>query len=274
MPAKKRRKQSNPVDNLISHMAVLTRPEVIGLTLIVISVFTLLSLLTDSRGSLTGSWIDLWRSLTGSGVWGVPLLTGSLGLWMVIRVVEKMPDLPWQRPAGLFLLFLAYITGLTLWTPALERADMEAVGGLLGLWLAEGLSAGISVWGAWAVVTFLAITGLILLTDRLLVDLALDSWDALLALYDEQQTRRRDRAIDLQPALPMPSGELPLWKRLFSRDHTDEIDEPIINRSSGANRSMAAPPRQPPRHESSHPHPRLERIARVSPSRAPAKKRR
>jgi DNA segregation ATPase FtsK/SpoIIIE, S-DNA-T family len=253
MAHKKRKKsQSNPVDDLINTVSVITRPEIVGLSLIVISVFTLLSLFTGSRGSITGSWIDFLRMITGTGVWGVPLITGSVGLWMVIRVIEKMPDLPWQRPSGLFLLFLAYITGATLWLPGAERTAAVTAGqggGQLGLALAGGLESALSVWGAWAVVTFLGVTGVILLTDRLLLDLLLDAWDALLELIDGHKARREQEAIDLQPALPIPSGEIPWWKRVLFKPRRVEDEEPIIQLHPTA-RSRSAPvdsPMQPPK---------------------------
>ncbi|MBX3000273.1 MAG: DNA translocase FtsK [Caldilineaceae bacterium] len=256
MATKKRKKSKvDTLDTVINAIAVVTRPEVVGLSLIVISVFTLLSLFTDSRGTITGSWIDFLRSLTGTGVWGVPLLTGSVGLWMVIRVIEKMPDLPWQRPAALLLLFLAYVTGATLWIPAVQRAAAVMVGGgggQLGLALAGGLESALSVWGAWAIVTFLGITGVILLTDRLLLDLLLDAWDALLDLLDGHKARREEEAIDLQPALPIPSGEIPWWKRILFKPRPAQDEEPIIqlppavrNRSVPANAPAPSPKRDP-----------------------------
>ena len=77
------------------------RAEVGGVLLVLLALFTLLSLLTASRGQLTGSWVDLLRGLFGVGVWLVPVVMGVLGLWLVVRAVERMPNLPWQRPAGL-----------------------------------------------------------------------------------------------------------------------------------------------------------------------------
>jgi DNA segregation ATPase FtsK/SpoIIIE, S-DNA-T family len=247
MARKRRKSQNQPLDQIIDTLAVLARPEFLGLTLIVISVFTLLSLFTGSRGTVTGFWIDFLQSLTGVAVWGIPLLTGVIGLWMVIRVIEKMPDLPWQRPAGLVLFFISYVTGLTLWLPQnqrLARVEAGEAGGLLGLWLANLSEAALSTWGAWAVVTFLGITGLILLTDRLVPDLLLDSWDALVDLYEGWRMRDQERAIDLQPELPMASGELPWWKRLLPARHHDEDDEPVINAPLAGQRSAPAQNRQ------------------------------
>ena len=77
------------------------RAEVLGIGLVLLGVFTLLALLSNSRSEVTGGWVGFLRSLFGIGVWWAPLLLGLLGVWLVVRAVERMPNLPWQRPAGL-----------------------------------------------------------------------------------------------------------------------------------------------------------------------------
>ena len=218
--ATRRKKKSSELDEILQMLGFLLRTEVQGIVLVLLSVFTLLSLFTNSRGSITGAWIDLVRSLTGDGVWGVPLLTGALGLWMVIRAVDKMPDLPWQKPTGVSLIFLAYITGVTLVSPQFVRmaqAGQGEAGGWIGFYLADLLEAALSLWGAWAAVTALAVLGLVLLTDRMLLAIFLDSWDALTDLLEQRKTVNGERMPDIQPALPMPRGEIPVWKRLLDR---------------------------------------------------------
>lgn len=246
--ASRRKKQSSELDEILQMLGFLLRTEVQGIVLVLLSVFTLLSLFTNSRGSITGAWIDLVRSLTGDGVWGVPLLTGALGLWMVIRAVEKMPDLPWQKPTGVLLIFLAYITGASLVSPSFVRvaqADQGKAGGWIGYYLADFLESALSLWGAWAGVTILALLGLVLLTDRLLLDLLLDSWDALVDLWEERDLVRGERMPDIQPALPMPSGEIPLWRRLLDRlrgPGDDGSGQWVGLPGSGPKAQLAAPP--------------------------------
>ena len=255
-PKRPSKRKPTPSAQVTKSLKVVTRPEVAGLGLIIISVFTLLSLFTDSRGSLTGFWIDVWRTWTGVGVWGVPLITGSVGLWMVIRAIEKMPDLPWQRPLGIFFLFIAYITGVTLAAPEPARSDLALsgeVGGQLGLWLATGLEEGLSVWGGWVIIVVLAVAGLVLLTGRVLLDFLLDSWDILLDTLDGAKAKSEDRAIDLQPEFPMASGEIPWWKRMLERVPRPSLprpslprpeDEPQIQLPPAALRARSMP--QPP----------------------------
>jgi S-DNA-T family DNA segregation ATPase FtsK/SpoIIIE len=188
-----------------------SRPEVLGLLLVLLSVFTLLSLLTTTPGTITGQWIDLLAWLFGMGKWGVPLVTAALGLWIVIRAIDRMPDLPWQTPAGSAVLFVAYVTASSL----LFRGEPDSSGGWVGNLLAVTLADALGAWGAWTVVTMTVIAGIVLLTDRLLLDMAQD-----LGEYTQDwwiNRRRPMRMPALRPALPIPTGELPWWKRLAER---------------------------------------------------------
>lgn len=218
MVAKRRtKKKTTPRRQLLDGLAVVTRVEVVGLSLVLISVFTLLSLLTGSRGSVTGLWIDLLRDATGDGVAGVPLLTGFLGLWMVLRAIEgpdrrkssrdggrsggEMPVLPWRVPTGLLLIFLAYIAAITLSLPPMTRASRVLdgrAGGALGLFFANTLVDAAPGLGGWAVILLVALAGLSLLTGRRLWDglwvasraAGLDMWGLLQKMWREE--RRKD----------------------------------------------------------------------------------
>ncbi len=219
------------------------RAEVAGVMLVLLAVFTLLSLLTASRGQLTGGWVDLLQSLFGRGVWGVPLVLGLLGLWVVIRAIDQMPNLAWQRPAGLSLLFVAAITAISLLFDPILRGRMAAegdAGGVVGQFLADTLQQALSTPGAWAVVTFLTMAGVFLLFDQVL----LDAW---YALSNWSSTREHERtptaSLPVNPAVPIPSGELPWWKRLFP---PQQREESIFIPPGDANLVSAAPPTAAP----------------------------
>lgn len=205
----RKRKQSHqdPLDVLA---AILSRPEVIGLILVLVSVLTLLSLLTSSTGAITGAWLEWLTLLFGIGVWGFPLVTGAIGLWMVILAVEKMPNMPWRHPVGLGVLFLAGLIGTSLW------AGPGAVGGgAIGSLLADNLREVLGVGVAWAFVTFLIISGLLFLTERLLIDLALNFWWSLEGLLYGLAEQRQAPGID--PPVPLPSGQLSFWREMTER---------------------------------------------------------
>jgi len=184
----------------------LFRPEVGGVLLVLLAIFTLLSLLTASRGQLTGGWIDLLAAIFGVGVWGVPFVLGGIGLWMVVRAVDQMPNLPWQRPTGVLIIFAGVITALSLLLEPAVRARAAAegdAGGAFGQFLADALERSISAPGAWAFVTFLIVSGILLVFDRALMA----GWSALQAGAAHPAAA---------PASSAPGAHLPWWKRLFA----------------------------------------------------------
>ncbi|MCS6828441.1 MAG: DNA translocase FtsK [Caldilinea sp.] len=193
-----------------------------GVLLVLLAVFTLLSLLTANRGQLTGGWVDLLRSLFGWGAWGVPLVLGIWGLWMVIRAIDQMPNLPWQRPTGLAFLFVAWITAISLLVEPELRTQMAQrgdAGGLAGKLLADALQHSVGAAGAWAFVTFLMVTGVFLLLDRWPIEAwrALQEWSA-----HRGGARAPTATLPGQPIPPLPGGELPWWKRLFAPSAASE----------------------------------------------------
>ena len=197
------------------------RAEVMGVALLLVAVFTLLSLLTSSRGQITDSWIDLLRSTFGLGAWGIPFVAGALGLWLIIRALEQLPDMPWQRPVGFGVLFLAFVIGAALLLPSDIRAQLSQRGdggGLFGWTIADGLEATVGGAGAWIFVIMLAVAGLFALTDRMLVELGLHLADNL-AHRPAEPEPQVGAAPRITPPVPMPSGQLPWWKQsaLFAR---------------------------------------------------------
>lgn len=204
--------------------ASLLRAEVLGAALVLLAIFTLLSLVSGGRGGVTEGWVGLVRSMFGSGVWALPLVTGALGLWLIIRAIERMPNMSWQRPLGFGVLFLALITAAALRLPPevrLQAADAGEGGGELGTALADSLQALLGSWGAWAAVTFLFILGIVFLADRILVDgwYWFSDWSSQRP-HGGAPTRPVVPAtpppLPLKPPVPLPSGIVPWWKRLVA----------------------------------------------------------
>ena len=221
-PATKRTTKGKKKPGLVERVADLViRPEVFGVALVGIAVFTILSLLTETRGSLTDTWISFLDDLVGLGAWGIPVVSGAIGIWLIIRAIDQMPNMPWQRPMGILLLFFAYLTGTAL----ISKSAALATAGVIGSEIAGFLDRLIGGAGAWISVTVLALAGVILLTDRLLVDAG---YEIMWRWQDWRQSRKdaSAKADDMQSALPIPSGELPWWKRWQERmDKTEPSAE-------------------------------------------------
>ena len=209
------KKQTPWIDELF---ATLSRPEVVGLALVIVSAFTLLSLITPSRGQVMGPWVDGLTWLVGIGVWGLPVVTAMIGLWIVVLNVERTPDIAWQRPLGLLLLLLAWLLGASLaLTPAARVLALGTTsgGGALGNEMALALEQTVGDVAAWLFVLALAVGGLVLLTDRLLVDGLAALWQEFDAWRHAAQTQRMDPS--LRPDVPVPDGVLPWHKQLGER---------------------------------------------------------
>ena len=274
MAPKRRSRKSRRYDPIDQILTMAARPEVLGLVLVLLSVFTLLSLLTTTRGAITGQWIDFLEQLFGMGKWGVPLVTGALGLWIVIRAIDKMPDLPWQTPAGSGVLFVAYIIAATL----LFRSDPVASGGALGVFLAGTLEDALGPWGAWSFVTILVITGIVLLTDRLLLDVAQDTGAMLQDWWDHRRTTPI-RMPTIRPTLPIPTGEIPWWKRLAERLSRPKL-QPVLPPNMVMPQAPLAAALKPPSNlvqaqpqaaaQAAAPVPAAQRLARTTPMRPDA----
>ena len=154
----------------------LVNPKVNGTLLVTLSALTLLSLLSFSRGQLTDIWIELLQQGFGAGAWGVPIVTGFLGFWIIIRSLEHMPHLSWQRPAGLGLLFLCFVTALAL-APGLVFFEAARVlspspsaasaGGWVGSQLGAWLRFQLGTSGAWLVILVTALTGFYMMQPEL-----------------------------------------------------------------------------------------------------------
>ncbi len=235
---------------------MLMRPGVVGAVLVLLAVFTLLSLVTDSRGSLTGAWVDGLYGLVGFGAVMIPILAGLIGGWMVIRALDQRPPLPWTRPVGLMLIFFSIIIGASLLVESSVREQVAAngeAGGWLGAQIALLLESAITAVGAWAFVVFIFIAGMILFTERLLIDLAMNLW----AQPRNEGVVNQEPVIGrpaIQPEVPLPRGEIPLWKRWRERlgmgprrgapDVVSRGGEParLVGRATGEPSSAGSPP--------------------------------
>lgn len=217
---KKSTKSTNPLQSLGD---ALLRPGTIGALLVVIAIFTLLSLFSGNNGSVTGAWVGALRGWFGWGAWLVPIVIGVFGGWLVVTAMENGPPPAWRRPLGLFLLFVALITGFSLFlsNEARQLSVLEGTaGGRAGAEIANALSDTITPVGAWALVAFVAVAALIFLTDRLLIDAVggltgAAAGGAQSALRRREEDAARRGAID--PQVPLPLGEVSIWARLRER---------------------------------------------------------
>ena len=237
----KNKKKSPQID-----LAIMRQGEVWGLVLILLGVVTLLAMLSPRQGALTSWWIEQLRVFVGDGVLLLVLLMIGIGLWGVLRGIGRLAYVPWYRPLGAILLFLAIVIGLHMDgsitdAQALAMAQAGEGGGLLGYGLSELLISTLGYPLAWATVIALAVAGLVLLIGPLLL-----ATGALAMLWLRQ--RRDDRDIAAGWAGNgdgVPSVEPSWWERFMARLRSFSAGRPELEPDEpslviGARRRRAA----------------------------------
>jgi S-DNA-T family DNA segregation ATPase FtsK/SpoIIIE len=252
-PTRKKQSQPSAWQTLAD---VLTRPGFIGSVLVLMAIFTLLSLLSGSRGTLTGAWVTTLRDWFGVGVWMAPLALGIIGLWLVFAAMEQIPTPAWRRPIGVFVLFMAFIIGASLLLRPDVRAQVTSTGsggGQVGTALADLLQTTITSVGAWAFVAFLAVSGIIFLTDRMLID----GVARAILLLNVGLGGRRERAPhspahgQINPQVPLPLGEISAFQRWRERwlpqgANSDPFSLPASGTAGSSLRQVVGKPEEAP----------------------------
>ncbi len=219
-------------------LAIMRQGEVWGLILILLGVVTLLAMLSPRQGALTSWWIGQLRTLVGDGVLLLVLLMIGIGLWGVLRGIGRLAFVPWYRPLGGILLFLAIVIALHMDgsitdAQALNMAQEGEGGGLLGYGLSELLINALGYTLAWVMVIALGVAGLVLLVGPLLL-----ATGAMASVWLRHRRDDRDLAAGWAAngnGEGVASAEPSWWEqflarlRVFSRGQPEiETDEPSL----------------------------------------------
>ena len=206
-----------------------------GVFLALVGLLTLLSLLSSNHNPLTGWLVAFVNRLAGWGSFILPVTFILIGVWLVLRNVERLPMLSAERLTGVTLLYLNVLTGLHLlggggW--ALAEAGLG--GGFVGAGFEWLLVGALGTAGAWIVVASwlliaialsldVSITELFSFLQKVLASLARRANHQLENHRSEQENLAAENAgagppararilQDLsapQPAAPPPSSALP-----------------------------------------------------------------
>ncbi len=124
--------------------------ELSGILLIMLAVVTLVSFVSRG-GSLTQLWVGWLQQGFGWGAYGLPLLLGAIGAWLLLDSMDEKADVTWSRPAGALGLYLSLLglahLALSIWrdrfppeTPVATDAAPLA-GGALGAFVGDSLAS-------------------------------------------------------------------------------------------------------------------------------------
>ena len=217
-------------------LAIMRQGEVWGLILILLGVVTLLAMASPRQGALTSWWIEQLRTFVGDGAPLLVLLMIGIGLWGVLRGIGRLAYVPWYRPLGGILFFLAIVIALHMDgsitdAQALDMAQEGEGGGLLGYGLSELLINALGYTLAWVTVLALGVAGLVLLVGPLLL-----ATGVMFSVW--LRHRRDDRNLaagwtgngeDVSSAEPSWWEQFQAWLRSFSRGQSaPEADEPSL----------------------------------------------
>jgi len=132
---KKRRKSTKTKGKttFLSGISPQRRIDIIGIILILIGVLTLVSLFTQSVGSVTGWWVTNLSIAVGWNVYILPVALVGLGAWMLLRNMDRFPHLSIERVIGIILLFINLATWFHLFIDGnFDDARMGVGGGFVG----------------------------------------------------------------------------------------------------------------------------------------------
>ncbi len=131
------------------------RLDVLGAIMAVVGLLTALILFSAQRSALTGSMMRLLGQMFGWGIYILPVALIVMGLWLILRRIEKLPPLSLERGTGILLFFLwllAVLHSATLMLVPVGDITQLVLegrgGGYIGDLFARVLFNGFGAWGA------------------------------------------------------------------------------------------------------------------------------
>lgn len=105
--------------------------DVVGAVMAVVGILTVLALFSAQRSALTGSLLGIFRWMLGWGMYILPVALIVMGMWLILRRIEKLPPLSLERATGIISLFLWLLAVMHSLVP-LEMADQAVLDGIGG----------------------------------------------------------------------------------------------------------------------------------------------
>ncbi|HJS28197.1 MAG TPA: DNA translocase FtsK [Anaerolineales bacterium] len=181
--------------------------DILGLALAGAGLLSLLSLISANRSPMTGTLLNILRQSVGWGVYILPVALLALGIWLILRHFERIPQVSVERIAGLSILFLGLLTALHFLalgddaSQAYPIAQSGGGGGYIGAFLSLGLGGALGSLGAAVALAALVIIGVAMALDLTVAELF--GWVSPLS------KRAVDRLNRIQIAPRRPPGNPP-----------------------------------------------------------------
>jgi len=149
--------------------------DVVGVILAFVGFVIILGLVSANNSKIIGGTIFFIKQIFGWGIYILPLGLLVFGLWLVLRKIERVPQLSVERIIGSIILFLWLLTVLHSLVATNETAEMIALtgagGGALGALFQRILWFGLGSGGAFVALLAWLIIGIAVLLDKPVKDL-------------------------------------------------------------------------------------------------------
>ncbi len=188
--------------------------DILGLILMLVGLFTLLSSLSVVRSGFTAWWVENMAKIFGWGRFLLPFGLLAAGFWLLLRRFERLPRPAFESAVGYGLLFWAlltsahYLLALTTGAEPLILAQAGRGGGYLGGLSAALLDRLLGVGG-----TLIALAAWMVIALALALEVTVADMGRWLA-QKVQQARgylrpKRQEPLLLEEGDAPPDGELP-----------------------------------------------------------------
>jgi hypothetical protein len=210
----------------------------VGIFLVFLGLLTLLFLFSSNTSASSGFWLTILGRGFGWGAYLFPIGLFAVGLWLVLRHFERIPQVSLERVIGVIFLFLALLTILHFAVSPLDRdaslelAESSQGGGYAGAVLFELLRANLGIAGTLIAILAWTLIALAFALDRPVVDLF--TWLPPLFI------RAQDWVLDKVEERRTQFGNGSIWRFPMSRGGSSQSSQdanstvqPTIERISG-----------------------------------------
>ncbi len=159
-PKKKKtsKKEESAQLNFWQKLSVNRRLDVVGFTFAGLGFITLLILASSTHSAFTDIWVSFLTHTFGWGSWIFPIALMLVGIWLIVRNQENIPQVSIERITGITLLFLLLLPIFQIFTEdpyyKVAFADGRIGGGYFGSLIMRTL--GLNLGGLGATIAFLA----------------------------------------------------------------------------------------------------------------------
>ncbi len=172
-PSRQYTPQASPLKSWWNGLSAERKVDILGIVMALVGLLSLLSLLSKEHGVLTRWWVTAMRQAGGSGAVVLPLGLMLLGVWLILRKIERIPAPSGERVTGFLLLYANVLTILhVLAGGGWEAAAAGLGGGYIGAFFERALVNGLGVTGAWVLLAAWLLIAVILSLDISVNDLA------------------------------------------------------------------------------------------------------